>query len=128
MSDPKFKDYTGTLVLGYSKKGSESENLDVEHPLADNFKLSDGYVDFTLPSDLQSRKTYFVVLMGDSGNKSQEFAITGADAEGKTGDSASSSSSTHPSPSSSASNKAEHGDGHGHGHGHTEEAVAAEDA
>ncbi|CAO1618397.1 unnamed protein product [Sympodiomycopsis kandeliae] len=81
VADPKFQEYTGTLVLGYSEAGSESLNLNVEHPLADGFKLKDGYVDFTLPSDIPTKSTYFVVLMGDSGNKSEEFTITGAPAE-----------------------------------------------
>lgn len=81
VDDPKFKDYKGSLLLGYEEAGSDSSNLDVEHPLADGFKLADGYVDFTLPSDLETRSTYFVVLLGDSGNRSDKFTITGAAGE-----------------------------------------------
>lgn len=34
--------------------------------------------DFTLPSNLTTRAEYFVVLMGDSGNRSQKFTINAA--------------------------------------------------
>ncbi|KAI0313935.1 hypothetical protein OF83DRAFT_1175205 [Amylostereum chailletii] len=69
------KEYTGSLLLGYSESGSSSEHLDISHPLASGFKLKDGQVNYTIP-EVQDRNTYFVVLMGDSGNKSPEFSIT----------------------------------------------------
>lgn len=48
-----------------------------EKPLADGFQLTDGSVTFNVPCDkkIKSRTSYIVVLMGDSGNKSAQFAI-----------------------------------------------------
>lgn len=46
-------------------------------PLADGFNLTDGKVTVDIPcnNDIKSRNTYIVVLMGDSGNKSNNFTI-----------------------------------------------------
>ncbi|KAI0322412.1 hypothetical protein OF83DRAFT_1037844, partial [Amylostereum chailletii] len=68
------QNYTGEVLLGYSETNSSSENLDIEHPLAVGFPLSAGQVNYTVP-DVEDRTTYFLVLLGDSGNKSPEFAI-----------------------------------------------------
>lgn len=75
VNDPKFADYTGTILLGYSDHQSPGYNLDLKAPLAKDFKLSQGSKTITIPKGIQERNTYFVVLMGDSGNKSPEFAI-----------------------------------------------------
>lgn len=46
-------------------------------PLADGFNLTDGKVTVDIPcnNEIKSRNTYIVVLMGDSGNKSNNFTI-----------------------------------------------------
>lgn len=51
--------------------------LPAEKPLAEGFQLTDGSVTFNVPCDkkIKSRTSYIVVLMGDSGNKSAQFAI-----------------------------------------------------
>ncbi|KAF9005423.1 hypothetical protein BDQ17DRAFT_1423919 [Cyathus striatus] len=63
----------GVVLLGHS--GNNSENLDIAHPLATDFFLRDGSVLVKAPEDIPGRKDYFVVLFGDSGNKSPEFEI-----------------------------------------------------
>jgi len=66
---------TGTLFLGHlNGDGSGGENLDVDHPLANGFPLSQGKVSFEVPN-VKPRNNYIVVLMGDSGNASQKFKI-----------------------------------------------------
>ncbi|KAI0248623.1 hypothetical protein BJV78DRAFT_778497 [Lactifluus subvellereus] len=70
---PDGKNNTGTIVLGYDD-GSGSENLDFENPLATGFLLMAGSQQVKVPY-VQYRSTYFVVLFGDSGNKSPEFTI-----------------------------------------------------
>ncbi|KAH9948827.1 hypothetical protein B0H21DRAFT_203675 [Amylocystis lapponica] len=89
---------TGKVVLGYSTY--ESENLDIDSPLAQNFSLSDGQVSFVVPS-VPNRTNYIVALFGDSGNISPNFTITGT-----TSSSASSSSSFVSSSSSIDSSSA----------------------
>ncbi|KZT23477.1 hypothetical protein NEOLEDRAFT_1069645 [Neolentinus lepideus HHB14362 ss-1] len=64
---------TGLLLLGYLE--NNSENLDIAHPLAANFPINAGTVNFTVPSTLPQRDDYIVVLFGDSGNKSPSFTI-----------------------------------------------------
>ncbi|KAK0188062.1 hypothetical protein F5146DRAFT_740583 [Armillaria mellea] len=81
----------GKIVLGH--QANDSLNLDLDHPLASNFQLTDGQVDITVP-DVEPRDDYIIVLFGDSGNTSPEFTIQR---------SASSSSSGAPASSSSAS-------------------------
>ncbi|KIY45186.1 hypothetical protein FISHEDRAFT_5943, partial [Fistulina hepatica ATCC 64428] len=73
-SDPpsQVTNYNGELLLGYLEDGSE--NLMVGDPLAQNFNLTDGSVDITVP-DVATRDDYIVVLLGDSGNASPEFTI-----------------------------------------------------
>ncbi|KAF9046750.1 hypothetical protein BJ165DRAFT_1594087 [Panaeolus papilionaceus] len=64
---------TGVLLLGHMANGSE--NLDVDHPLASGFPINTGSVQFTLPKNIPEGSDYFVVLFGDSGNKSPKFKI-----------------------------------------------------
>ncbi|KAI0289187.1 hypothetical protein BC826DRAFT_914883 [Russula brevipes] len=71
---PEGLNYTGELVLGYND-GTQSENLDVDHPLAQNFKLAAGSQTITIPN-VPYRSKYFVVLIGDSGNRSPYFTIS----------------------------------------------------
>jgi hypothetical protein len=47
----------------------------LEWTLASDFSLQDGSVSFKLPSDLETRQDYIVVLFGDSGNRSKRFTI-----------------------------------------------------
>jgi len=72
---PSAADNTGTLLLGYFEGSSEGENLDIDHPLAFDFLLTDGSIYVEVP-DVKPRDTYIVVLMGNSGNASPEFTIT----------------------------------------------------
>lgn len=68
-------DPTGTLFLGHlNSDGSGGENLDVDHPLADGFRLDKGKVSFQVPH-VKSNSNYILVLMGDSGNASPKFTI-----------------------------------------------------
>ncbi|KAH9977584.1 hypothetical protein BJV74DRAFT_901563 [Russula compacta] len=71
---PPTGDYNGTLLLGYQT--DNSENLDLEHPLAVGFSLRDGSVRVTCPV-VSPANNYIVVLMGDSGNASPQFTISG---------------------------------------------------
>ncbi|KAH7919240.1 hypothetical protein BV22DRAFT_1041110 [Leucogyrophana mollusca] len=64
---------TGLILLGYLY--NNSENLDIHHPLGANFLLTDGYYEVTAPQNATPRVDYTVVLFGDSGNASPEFAI-----------------------------------------------------
>lgn len=43
--------------------------------MASDFLLTDDQADITLPSDLEPRDDYIIVLMGDSGNASPQFTI-----------------------------------------------------
>ncbi|KAJ3504555.1 hypothetical protein NLJ89_g7878 [Agrocybe chaxingu] len=63
---------TGVVLLGHMKNGSE--NLDIDHPLAVGFPLHAGSVKVITPN-VTARNDYFVVLFGDSGNKSPKFKI-----------------------------------------------------
>jgi len=66
----------GSLLLGYlNPDGSGGENLDVDHPLAQGFQLTDGSVTVTVPT-VDEKDSYIVVLIGDSGNASDEFTIS----------------------------------------------------
>ncbi|KAK1226267.1 hypothetical protein PQX77_010740 [Marasmius sp. AFHP31] len=64
---------TGTLLLGFLEESDE--NLDIDHPLADNFPLKKGFVTFTVPKHLERKNGYIVALLGDSGNISGPFAV-----------------------------------------------------
>ncbi|ORZ09621.1 hypothetical protein BCR42DRAFT_423798 [Absidia repens] len=70
-------DYKGTIKLGYlDPKDGPSEHLKWE--LASEFDLNKGSQVVTLPNDLETKRTYIIVLMGDSGNASPQFTITAA--------------------------------------------------
>jgi hypothetical protein len=48
----------------------------LDHPLAEDFPLDDGEVSFVVPTPPpKPDNTYFVALVGDSGNISPEFQI-----------------------------------------------------
>ncbi|KAF7299612.1 hypothetical protein HMN09_00966600 [Mycena chlorophos] len=75
----------GALMLGHvteytASDGTkqENENIDMQHPMAMNFRLMDGNVTFVVPSTTPPRNDYRLVLFGDSGNLSPPFAITTA--------------------------------------------------
>ncbi|PFH53287.1 hypothetical protein AMATHDRAFT_45563 [Amanita thiersii Skay4041] len=67
------RNLTGLILLGHA--GNNSENLDIEHPLATNFPIKDGTVAVTIPMNKEPRDDYFVVLFGDSGNTSEKFKL-----------------------------------------------------
>ncbi|KZT09363.1 uncharacterized protein LAESUDRAFT_723106 [Laetiporus sulphureus 93-53] len=77
----------GKVVLGYLT--SDSENLNINSPLASEFPITAGQVSFVVPS-VPTGNNYIVALFGDSGNISPEFTIIGT------------SSSSSPSAASSA--------------------------
>jgi len=70
------QNYTGSLYLGHSDGESSDEHLDISHPLAYGFRLTDGEVNYTIPANATALNSYFLVLVGDSGNKSPSFSIT----------------------------------------------------
>ncbi|KDR82380.1 hypothetical protein GALMADRAFT_134008 [Galerina marginata CBS 339.88] len=63
----------GVILLGYSE--NDSDHLDAEHPLATGFPITAGSIKIVLPKNTTSRNDYFIVLFGDSGNKSPKFRI-----------------------------------------------------
>ncbi|KAF8968952.1 hypothetical protein BDZ97DRAFT_300430 [Flammula alnicola] len=65
---------TGLILLGYMENGSE--NLDIDRPLATGFPINAGSAKVIMPKDIPARNDYFVVLFGDSGNRSPEFKIS----------------------------------------------------
>jgi len=71
------EDYKGTgkLILGWLTHDSSNEHLQLDEPLHENFLLTDGFCEATLPHDLPTRHSYIVVLMGNSGNASPKFTI-----------------------------------------------------
>jgi len=71
---PEAKNYTGAILLGHFEDGSDSEHLEWQTPLAYGFLLTDGKAKIKVPFEYAG-KTYFVVLMGDSGNRSENFTI-----------------------------------------------------
>ncbi|KAF8488646.1 hypothetical protein F5888DRAFT_1893003 [Russula emetica] len=64
----------GTIMLGYADN-TESEHLNYKHPLADGFLLTAGQQSITVPN-VPKKSTYFVAVLGDSGNISQKFTIS----------------------------------------------------
>ncbi|RDB15283.1 hypothetical protein Hypma_004794 [Hypsizygus marmoreus] len=62
------------IVLGYSTPGKTNEHLDLKNPLASGFNVRQGQVTFTVPN-VKPRNDYFIVLFGDSGNRSSAFPI-----------------------------------------------------
>jgi len=89
---PSSYDGTGTLLLGYIDPSSPGEHLMIDSPLATGFLLTDGSKTITLPSNLTTKSTYIVVLMGDSGNASPEFTINAASSSTSNSQSSTSSS------------------------------------
>ncbi|KXN87620.1 hypothetical protein AN958_08401 [Leucoagaricus sp. SymC.cos] len=71
--DSQLTNPNGRVILGFME--NNSLNLQLDHPLAENFKLRTGQVTITVP-DVPPREDYIIVLMGDSGNASPAFAIT----------------------------------------------------
>ncbi|KAF9465827.1 hypothetical protein BDZ94DRAFT_1296310 [Collybia nuda] len=65
----------GLILLGYVGNGA-SEHLDIDHPLASSFPIEKGYVLVRMPKNTPCRNDYFIVLFGDSGNKSPKFRVT----------------------------------------------------
>ncbi|KAG6844712.1 hypothetical protein H0H87_004435 [Tephrocybe sp. NHM501043] len=72
--DSQLTNPNGKVVLGHLGP-TGGLNLDLDHPLAENFKLRVGQVEITVPS-VTPRDDYIIVLFGDSGNASPAFAIT----------------------------------------------------
>lgn len=64
-----------TLYLGYLSEDSKSGNEHLKWKLASNFPLSAGNVSFRVPGNTIPRDDYIVVLLGDSGNRSERFKI-----------------------------------------------------
>ncbi|KAI8337409.1 hypothetical protein BC941DRAFT_425186 [Chlamydoabsidia padenii] len=67
----------GSIKLGYlDPKDSPNEHLFWDLGSVDD--LTKGSQQVTLPGDLETKRSYIIVLMGDSGNASPEFTITAA--------------------------------------------------
>lgn len=64
----------GKLVLGYVNNGTD-EHLDLDHPLAEGFEITQGFVQVVVPN-VKPANDYIVVLFGDSGNRSPAFTIS----------------------------------------------------
>ncbi|KAF8842184.1 hypothetical protein BDN67DRAFT_966178 [Paxillus ammoniavirescens] len=64
---------TVVILLGYSE--NNSENLDIQHPLASGVPIMDGTVEITVPWNATYRTDYLVALIGDSGDTSDCFTI-----------------------------------------------------
>ncbi|KAJ7288151.1 hypothetical protein C8J57DRAFT_1279248 [Mycena rebaudengoi] len=64
----------GTILIGRLKDGSSNEHLDLKHPLANGIDIRAGNYTITVP-DVAAGSDYIIVLMGDSGNRSQKFSI-----------------------------------------------------
>ncbi|KAF8332969.1 hypothetical protein F5887DRAFT_564429 [Amanita rubescens] len=65
----------GEVLLGHLGGGG-GLNLMLNNPLAQGFNITQGSVNVVVPN-VPPRTDYLVVLMGDSGNASPTFAITG---------------------------------------------------
>ncbi|KAI9465050.1 hypothetical protein BJY52DRAFT_1184090 [Lactarius psammicola] len=73
---PATGDFQGMLVIG--RPTADSENLDLQNPLAVGFSLRDGSARIICPT-VPSGQNYVVVLFGDSGNASPQFTISSVD-------------------------------------------------
>jgi len=67
------KNYTVTILLGHF--ANNSENLDVQHPLATQIPIMQGTATVTVPV-VTPGTNYTVVVIGDSGDTSPCFTIT----------------------------------------------------
>ncbi|KAI0772265.1 hypothetical protein BC629DRAFT_1291533 [Irpex lacteus] len=65
----------GKIYLGHMSDGETNEHLDINHPLAQGVNLNKGSAQVTVPADVNPGADYIIVLMGDSGNRSQKFTI-----------------------------------------------------
>lgn len=72
------ENYTGNIKLGFLPANGEG-GYNLKWQLAQGFLIRDEEATITLPADLQSRNDYIIVVMGDSGNKSQKFTIKAKD-------------------------------------------------
>ncbi|KAI9361327.1 hypothetical protein BD770DRAFT_383198 [Pilaira anomala] len=68
---------TGMIKLGYFENG-DKYNEHLYWDLASGFSLASGAQSVTLPTTLDTKTTYIIVLMGNSGNASPEFTIRAA--------------------------------------------------
>ena len=66
-----------TIKLGYIPKNGEG-GYNLKWTLAKGINITDEEAEVTLPSDLQTRDDYIIVVMGDSGNRSMKFTIKAA--------------------------------------------------
>ncbi|KAJ7600815.1 hypothetical protein C8J56DRAFT_18757 [Mycena floridula] len=64
----------GMIVLGKGKLMLEQYII---HPLAKDFNILNGKQNITVPRGLKPGKDYFIVVFGDSGNRSANITITG---------------------------------------------------
>ncbi|KAJ3553668.1 hypothetical protein NM688_g3484 [Phlebia brevispora] len=71
----------GQVVLG--QLSDDSENLNLNNPLASGFLITDGEVSITVPSVTPG--SYIIVLFGDSGNTSPQFQIVDAPSTSSSG-------------------------------------------
>ncbi|KAH9027207.1 hypothetical protein EDB84DRAFT_315031 [Lactarius hengduanensis] len=67
---PRTSNFTGQLLLGWVT--GDSENLNIDRPLAQDFFLSGGSVQIIVPN-VPDGSHYIVVLFGDSGNTIPQF-------------------------------------------------------
>jgi hypothetical protein len=65
--------YEGRIKLGYLVGDDLNEHLNWD--LASGFKLNSGSQNITLPDDLETKRDYIIVVMGNSGNASPRFFI-----------------------------------------------------
>lgn len=68
------KNFKATIKLGYMPKNGNG-GLNLKWTLARDIPITEQEADIVLPKDLESRKDYIIVVMGDSGNRSKKFTI-----------------------------------------------------
>ncbi|CAO3658782.1 unnamed protein product [Umbelopsis vinacea] len=68
---------SGSMKLGYLLH-NDKYNEHLYWNLGGSFQLNSGSQRITLPSDLETRNSYIIVLFGDSGNASPQFEIEAA--------------------------------------------------
>jgi hypothetical protein len=68
---------TGTIKLGYLE-GDDQYNEHLFWDLATGFPLNSGAQRIDLPVELETKTSYIIVLMGNSGNASPKFTIQAA--------------------------------------------------
>ncbi|KAL9559814.1 hypothetical protein PS6_000573 [Mucor atramentarius] len=70
--------YKGTIKLGYLENNDPYNEHLKFGDLAKDFALNAGSQTITLPADLETKTSYIIVLMGNSGNASPKFTIQAA--------------------------------------------------